>query len=188
MFFSYGYMFYIPVNLIYALIILFYGIKKNNHYPYYIFATIMAVYINVAINLVYFPIITETPEVWGSLENYIDISLNFFKMGGRYQVLGNILLTIPIGILSPFILSLKKRKRWGFVIAISCAVEIVQLFIIYFAHSVTLYFDIKDILLNVCGGIIGCVLFEILAKIILAVIDSNESNTFFRYLYNKCNS
>lgn len=28
--FSYGYMFYIPVNLIYALIILFYGIKKNN--------------------------------------------------------------------------------------------------------------------------------------------------------------
>lgn len=188
MFFTYGYMFYIPINLIYALIILFYGIKKNSPYPYYVFAVIMAVYMNAAINLAYFPIVTVTPEEWGSLKNYVDFSIRFSEMGGVYQILGNILLTIPIGILLPFISGLKKEKRWFCVIGISCVVEIVQFFIIYLTHSVTLYFDMKDIILNVCGGIIGCALFEILAKIISAIIGSDSRNVFLKYLYNKCMS
>lgn len=186
MFFTYGYIFYLPINIIYAVIIMVNGIKKKRTYPYYIFAAIFAFYINNAINLVYFPIITETPEVWGNLKNYTDISLDFSKMGGIYQILGNILLTIPIGILLPFVLELKKRNYRICVITTSSAVELIQLFIIYFTHSVTLFFDVKDLMLNAFGGIIGCILFEIFAKIIRVVIHSYKRNRMLEYIYKRC--
>lgn len=164
MFFSYGYLFYIPINAIYIISILLYGIKKKRNFLYYIFAIIMAVYLNGMIQLVYFPIIIETPEIWGSLQNFIDMSLNFSNMGGFYQIVGNILVTIPIGILLPLMIDFNRWSRWIWVILLACTVEFVQLLIIYFAHSISLFFDIKDLFLNAFGGVIGCILFELLVK------------------------
>lgn len=164
MYFTYGYLFYIPVNMIYIISVLVYGIKKKKSISYYIFAVIMAIYLNGMIPLVYFPIIIESPEIWGDLKNFVDMSLDFSNMGGLYQILGNILVTIPIGILLPLMIDFNKRERWIWVIWLSCALELVQLLIIYFAHSINLFFDIKDVFLNAFGGVIGCILFEILAK------------------------
>lgn len=164
MFFSYGYLFYIPINAIYIISILLYGIKKKRNFLYYISAIIMAVYLNGMIRLVYFPIIIETPEIWGSLQNFVDMSLDFSNMGGLYQIVGNILVTIPIGILLPLMIDFSRRGRWICIILLSCSLELLQLFIIYFAHSISLFFDIKDVFLNLFGGVIGCILFEILIK------------------------
>lgn len=186
MFYNYGYIFYLPINIFFILLILIYGIKKKSTYPYYGFAVIMAIYMNVAINLVYFPILTITVEEGWKLQNQIDLSLNFAEMGGLYQILGNILLTVPIGILLPLIFKLKKWKRRILTVGISFAVEIIQFFIIYCAHAITLFFDVKDILLNVCGGIIGCVLFELLSRIIVRVVQPEKGKIFRNYIYDRC--
>lgn len=164
MVFSYGYLFYIPINTIYIISALLYGIKKKRNFWYYIFAMIMAVYLNGMIRLVYFPIMVETPEIWGGLQNFVDMSFDFSNMGGLYQIVGNILVTIPIGILLPLMIDFNKSSRWICVILLACSIELIQLFIIYFAHSISLFFDIKDLFLNALGGVIGCILFELLVK------------------------
>lgn len=186
MIFTYGYLFYIVVNSIYAAAILFSGIRKRKPYPYYLFAVIFGVYMNKAIDLVYFPMIMVEKSEWGEIGNFMDTTLNFMEMGGSYQVLGNIALTVPLGILIPFITDLMPWARRILVLVISALLEVVQLLLIYFAHTVTKFFDIKDIILNVCGGLAGLILFEIFAYFICKVpAEFFEKNKWMSYIYSK---
>ncbi len=187
MIFTYGYLFYLPINLIYAVVILFFGKKKKKDFPYYIFAVIFAVYQNAAIDLVYFPLLIVNVKEWGSISNFVDLSLNFMEMGGIYQVVGNILLTVPLGILLPFILDIKPWPRRILTLIVSAFIEIVQFFIIYFFHTVSLFFDVKDIILNICGGIIGIIIFEIVADIVRKKLNRfSDKNKLFHYIYEIC--
>jgi len=186
MFFTYDYLFYAPINFIYAIFIFIYGFKKKKTYPYYVFAVIFAIYINSAINLAYFPIITASINEWGNAGNFMDMSFNFFEIGGKYQIIGNILLTVPIGIFLPFVCGLKTHTRGFFVIGISLAIELIQLIIIYFLHSVTLFFDIKDMILNFAGGLIGILLFRMVSQLIVKYISPPINNKFLEYIYETC--
>lgn len=187
MFFTYGYLFYGPVNLVYLAVILFYGIKKAKPYPYYFFAFIMEIYINNAINLVFFPIVTMEKELWGRVGRYMDFSLDFVHMGGVRQIAGNILLTLPIGILLPLLFDVSRRFHWIFTITLSCMIEFAQLAIIYFYHSVSLFFDIKDIVLNLAGGIAGLLIYGIFMAFInkFKRIHPETKSAFFKYIYSK---
>lgn len=186
MLFTYSHLFYTPINVIYAILIFIYGLKQKKPYPYYVFAIIFAIYINAAINLVYFPIIRVPLNVWGNIWNFMDISFDFFEMGGKYQVIGNILLTVPIGICLPFVSGLKTHTRGFCVIGISLAIELIQLIIIYFSHSVTLFFDIKDIILNFAGGLIGILFFKMVSQLIVKYISQPINNKFLEYIYETC--
>lgn len=186
MFFTYGYFFYVPINLIYASVVLWKGLKQKTSYPYYFFAIIMAIYFNSAIKLAYFPILIVNKMEWGSIDNYIDLTLNFAKMGGITQIVGNILLTLPIGILLPFISkNMIKKKRWIIVILISFSIEFIQFFIIYFMHAVTMSFDIKDVILNLAGGVIGIILFEGFAYISRILFGETKS-ILLTYISSVC--
>lgn len=186
MFFTYGYLFYIPVNLVYLTIILVYGIRKRKHYPYYIFSLITSIYINNAIDLVYFPILSVEEEVWGGIGHFMDFSLDFAHMGGLRQIGGNILLTVPIGILLPLLFDLSKRARWCCTIILSCMIELVQLWTIAVFRSASKSFDVKDIILNLTGGLLGLVLFEALAAVVRKVIRPEVKNSFLKYIYGQC--
>ena len=87
---------------------------------------------------------------WGSIGNFVDMCLDFMEMGGLYQVAGNMLLAVPIGVLLPFISDMRPLRRRILTLAISAWIEVVQFFIIYFFHTVFLFFDVKDAILNVC--------------------------------------
>lgn len=186
MFFTYGYLFYIPVNIIYLTIILVYGMRKRKSYPYYVFSLVTSVYINNAVDLVYFPILCVEDERWGSIEHFMDFSLDFTHMGGLYQIGGNVLLTVPIGILLPFLFDFTKRTCWCCTIIISCMIELIQLWTIAVFHSVSKTFDVKDIILNLVGGILGLVLFEMLAAVVRKVIHPEVKNRFLKYVYGQC--
>lgn len=186
MLYTYGYIFYVPINIIYTILIFVYGLKNKKDFPYYIFAFIFSIYINAAINLTFFPIITMSKNEWGSLGNYINLNFDFLTMGGKRQIVGNILLLIPLGLLLPFVCGLKKYKRWICIIVASIAMEFLQLVIIYFCHSVTVFFDIRDIALNLLGGFIGILLFEVVSRLIEKNDNFFTKNKIFEYILEIC--
>ncbi len=91
-----------------------------------------------------------------------------FKEIGRYtfgsrlffrNVIGNIILFMPFGFLTSYYLDLEK-KRYNFLITlfISLVIEFIQL-------SIGRAFDIDDILLNIVGSFIGCLMYRVIDRI-----------------------
>lgn len=189
MFYTYGYLFYIPVNIVYFTVILVYGMRKQKSYPYYVFSLITSIYINKAIELVYFPMLLLGEEEWRSIRSirsFMDFSLDFAHMGGLRQIGGNILVTVPMGLLLPLLFDFSKRMFWGCIIFLSCMMELIQLGLIVVFHCVSKAFDVKDILLNLAGGLLGIVLFEALAAAVRKVIHPEVKNSFLKYIYGQC--
>lgn len=186
MFFTYGYLFYLPFNLLYFCFVIYHGIKKKYSYCYYLFSIVMAIYLNNVIKLVYFPILIESVDVWGQLDYYMDFSLNFREMGGAKQVVGNLIVTVPFGILLPFLVYKMRNIHKMIIVVFSCGLELLQIFIIAIFHSVTLYFDIKDLLLNVIGGLAGYGLFCCLAMIVRKYPYLKKNSQMFSYIYQRC--
>lgn len=186
MFYTYGYLFYIPVNLVYFTVILVYGMRRRKRYPYFILSLITSIYINKAIELVYFPILLAREEQWRSIRSFMDFSLDFAHMGGLRQIGGNILLTVPMGLLLPFLFDFTKRIRWGCIIILSCMIELIQLGMIAVFHCVSKAFDVKDIILNLAGGVLGLAFFEVLAAAVRKVISPEVKNGFLKYVYGQC--
>lgn len=75
-------------------------------------------------------------------------SHKFFK-----NILGNIMLFIPYGFLSSYLL---KNKSISLTVLLSLIVSVTIEVVQYYIGRV---FDIDDIILNVLGGLIGCLLF-----------------------------
>lgn len=189
MFYTYGYLFYIPVNIVYFTVILVYGMRKRKSYPYYAFSLITSIYINKAIELVYFPMLLLGEEEWRSIRSirsFMDFSLDFAHMGGLRQIGGNILVTVPMGLLLPFLFDFSKRVLWGCIIFLSCMMELIQLGMIVVFHCVSKAFDVKDILLNLAGGLLGLILFEALAAAVRKVIHPEVKSGFLKYIYEQC--
>ena len=50
----------------------------------------------------------------------------------------------------------------------------------------TLFFDIKDIILNFAGGLIGILFFKMLSQLIVKYISPPINNKFLEYIYETC--
>ena len=96
------------------------------------------------------------------------INLTLFKELTRYKlgshlffrnVVGNIVLFIPFGFLTSYYLDLEK-KRYNILITllISIVIETIQL-------SIGRAFDIDDIILNIVGSFIGCLIYRLIDRI-----------------------
>lgn len=118
--------------------------------------------------------------------NYGGINLIPFKEMFRYEIgsykfikniVGNILLFIPYGFFSSYYLNNKKigTNVLLCLIASSC-IEIIQ----YYIGRV---FDIDDIILNVLGGFIGCLLFVALNAIKNKLPKFMRSDAFLNFLF-----
>ena len=75
------------------------------------------------------------------------------------NVIGNIVLFIPFGFLTSYYLDLEK-KRYNILLTllISIVIETIQL-------SIGRAFDIDDIILNIVGSFIGCLLYRLIDRI-----------------------
>ncbi len=106
-----------------------------------------------------------------SILNYIiDLSGSIGQRTIAYvNILGNIIMFIPMGLLLRGII--RKPHKNVKVILISgissCAIELAQLLV---GRS----FDIDDVILNLLGGSIGCLLGGLLEKIVLSLLENRD--------------
>ena len=138
---------------------IFYIIRNKLHFSLYkeLIALVFVIYI-----LCLFQIVSSQDVVSWSSNNFIP-----FKEITRYQlgtnlffknVLGNLLLFLPFGFFVSYYLKPKKVYLVLFITVItSLSIELVQL-------CIGRVFDIDDIILNICGGICGYLIYSVLHK------------------------
>lgn len=118
--------------------------------------------------------------------NYGGINLIPFKEMFRYEfgsykfiknIIGNILLFVPYGFFSSYYLNNRKIGTNVILCLIaSLAIESIQ----YYIGRV---FDIDDIILNVLGGFIGCLLYVALTAIKSKLPNFMKSDAFLNFLF-----
>src|SRR5574344_599358 len=108
-----------------------------------------------------FYVVTFQDVSW-STSNFIPFKEIFrYKVGSRYffkNVLGNMIMFIPYGFFVSYFLKLKKLYSISLLTLLtSITIEVTQLLI-------GRVFDVDDILLNLCGGIVGFIIYYIIHK------------------------
>ncbi|MBG9796894.1 VanZ family protein [Brevibacillus laterosporus] len=114
--------------------------------------------------------------------NYFEISLipfdtiisffTHFESFNRFELLGKILLYIPIGILFPLLFSSINNMLRNFVFTLSLSLLMNSMILVL----QTGFFDIDDIILNVIGGVIGFVFVKGWFSLIAIWFKSRESD------------
>ena len=121
---------------------------------------------NARINLLPFKVIFET-----AVEVYINNNMTYFVI----NLLGNILIFLPVGILCPILWkNVGLLKTAGIGALISLVIEVSQLF-------VGRACDIDDIILNASGAVIGFLIYRVLNRYIdFSVFKNGGEDGFFR--------
>ena len=137
-----------------------YLIKNRKHLVLYKELLMLSFIIYI---LCLFQIVTFQEDVTWSSNNFIPFREIFrYRIGSRLflkNVLGNLLLFMPFGFFTSHYLNLKKVYHIAILTAIaSISIETVQM-------AIGRVFDVDDILLNICGGILGFILYKILKDI-----------------------
>ncbi len=186
--YTYGYLFYIPINIIYVIIFGIKGIRENRKKEYYFFVIIFGIYLNFLIEKAFFPIFTDGAEYYVSIKNYINLDLTSLFRYTPYQIIGNLLLTFPMGILMAFVINCNNSVRIGISVLISALIEFIQLIMIFSLHLIDVFFDINDIVLNVMGCLLGNAIFYIFCKIYIRTQDNKSGNSIIKYIYQVCSN
>ena len=114
---------------------------------------------NTTINIIPFAFIREYWKLVRDDSYFIKIAVK--------NIIGNILLFMPIGILLPLLNDkFQNMKKIGLLsFAFSLTIEILQLLEMYFGMGLRMT-DIDDLILNCCGGVIGFICYKVYIKIV----------------------
>ena len=186
--YTYGYLFYIPVNVIYVLIFAIKGIIKKRKKEYYLFVIIFGIYFNFFIEKSFFPIFIDGASYYVTLSNYINLDITSLFQYTPYQIIGNLLLAFPMGILLAFVVDCNNSVRLGISVVFSALIEFIQLIMIFSLHLIDVLFDVNDIILNIVGCLFGNFVFYVFCKIYIHVQNSQCHNSVIRYFYQVCNN
>lgn len=158
----------LPILAVIFLGILFWKIQKSNlHVARMLVFAVLFSYLYVLLGLTLFPLNVFAPgtELYHlgfgkavTQANFNLLTLGHYRM---LQLIGNIVLFVPLGFLTA-VLDAQWARIWRNVtlcLSISVAIEVCQLLGTYFYLS-TRTFDIGDIALNTCGGLIGVMMFK----------------------------
>lgn len=127
----------------------------------YLPRTVLSVYLVVLLWLVLFKFSAHPLSV---LLHYQRRSLNLIPFAGSsqsnfYQVIGNIIAFIPLGVfLSINFKAIDFRRKLTYIFVLSVAIEITQ-YVFAIGSS-----DITDVISNTLGGLIGLLLYETVSK------------------------
>ena len=147
MFFTYGYLFYIPITILTTLPFIINGLIKKRPLPYYILVLLAIIYINKAIDIAFFPIAILNIEEF-NIYNNINLKINLIN-SNYYHLLLNMLLTLPIGVGIQYILNTKFLTRLIISIILSASFELIQLLILFTLKPIDLFVDINDLICNI---------------------------------------
>lgn len=186
--YTYGYLFYIPINVIYVFLFTIKGMMKKRKKEYYFFVFIFGIYLNFFIDKAFFPIFTDGADYYVTLANYINLDITSLLQYTPYQIIGNLLLTFPMGILMAFIIDCNNSVRIGISVLFSALIEFIKLMMIFSLHLIDVFFDVNDIILNVVGCLFGNLVFYLFCKIYIPIQNNQCSNSVIRYFYQVCSN
>lgn len=146
-----------------------YLIKSKKHLVLYKELLMLSFIIYI---LCLFQIVTFQDDVSWSSNNFIPFKEIFrYSFGSRLffkNVLGNMLLFLPFGFFTTYYLKAEKPYLILLLTAIaSFSVEYVQM-------SIGRVFDVDDIILNICGGVLGYYIYSFIRKV------GNKLPSFFK--------
>lgn len=190
--FTYGYLFYIPVTVVFMLSTIILGVIRKRPFGFYLCGCIICVYLNLVIKEAIFPIYFDGRDLFITVRHYVSFDLSFLTLD-KLQIVGNILLTLPIGFCIPFYINVDRRKNYIISGIISLSIEFVQLILIITVHTIDIKFDVKDLILNLSGALLGCLIFDlfslITSKIFHEFIEKdNDYIDIFSYILIICDN
>lgn len=162
------------INIIFRLI-------RKNPIKRVIISSVLILYLSSVAAVTLFPIVFDAPEYSSGVEwyNIIPFKTIFqtFQNGitstALFQVFGNIILTVPFGILVLFLIkNVNIKKLIILALSLPSAIEIIQLFIGLIFNYRYRNPDIDDVILNMCGIFIGYGLYFLTKKIYTKLIKS----------------
>ena len=103
-----------------------------------------------------------------------------------YQIIGNLALTFPLGILLAFVMDCRNSVRTGCSVLLSVLIEFVQLLMIVSLHLTDVCFDVNDILLNAAGCLCGNAVFYIFCRMDARMQGQRCSDTVIGYFHQVC--
>ncbi len=184
--YTYGYLFYIPVNLMLILVFGIKGILQERKKGYYFFVFILGIYLNFLIDKAFFPIFTDGAAYYTSLADHVNLDVTSLFGYTLYQIIGNLALTFPMGILLAFVMDCRNSVRTGCSVLLSVLIEFVQLLMIISLHLTDVCFDVNDILLNTAGCLCGNAVFYIFCRMDARMQGQRCSDTVIGYFHQVC--
>lgn len=153
-----------------------YLIKNNQKFCFY---KELSVLLFILYIMCLFEVVTIQDHNYG-LSNFIPFQEIFrYEIGSRLfikNIIGNILLFLPYGYFAAdFLKSKKASPIFILTLIVSLTIELVQL-------NIGRTFDIDDIILNTCGGIIGYFLYRLLDKIKLKLPKVFKTDGFINFI------
>lgn len=152
---------------------------KTKSPAYLFFCALFGVYLIGAISVTVFPFfIGEANQDF--LRN---LNLVPFDFGSCLQgmpgycvetVFKNILLTVPFGLLVPFIFRIKPKHAVSAILAIGCCFEFTQLIMAFILRNSFRAVDINDVIFNSIGVFIGYLLFKLFARLYKSAIQKYQ--------------
>lgn len=184
--YTYGYLFYIPVNLVFILILGIKGILQKREKGYYFFVFILGIYLNFLIDKAFFPIFTDGAQYYTSFADHVNLDVTSLFGYTPYQIIGNLALTFPMGILLAFVMDCRNSVRIGCSVLFSVLIEFVQLLMIISLHLTDVCFDVNDILLNTAGCLCGNAVFYIFCRMDACLQGQGCSDSVAGYFHQVC--
>ncbi len=187
--YTYGYLFYIPVNLVFILILGIKGILQKREKGYYFFVFILGIYLNFLIDKAFFPIFTDGAVYYTSFADHVNLDVTSLFGYTPYQIIGNLALTFPMGILLAVVIDCRNSVRIGCSVLFSVLIEFVQLLMIISLHLTDVCFDVNDILLNTAGCLCGNAVFYIFCRMDACLQGQGCSDSvagYFHQVWRKC--
>ena len=187
--YTYGYLVYIPVNLVFILILGIKGILQKREKGYYFFVFILGIYLNFLIDKAFFPIFTDGAVYYTSFADHVNLDVTSLFGYTPYQIIGNLALTFPMGILLAVVMDCRNSVRIGCSVLFSVLIEFVQLLMIISLHLTDVCFDVNDILLNTAGCLCGNAVFYIFCRMDACLQGQGCSDSvagYFHQVWRKC--
>ena len=183
MIYTYGYIFYIPITLIFITPFIIMGVVNKRPIAYYLFVGIFVIYLNMAIKIAFFPLIIEDISEFDYIYN-VKFSLNLFE-ASKIHLLLNVLLTLPIGIGLQFITNLTIKGRLVVAVLSGMSFEMIQLIILVLFKPINIFFDANDLFCNITGVLIGLLVIHFV-NIFIKKKSISSKNSFIVYIKNVC--
>lgn len=181
--YTYGYLLYLPITIIFSLLFIINGCISKRPLGYYVMALLAVIYINKAIELAFFPfLIADISEF--TIYNNINFKINLISLN-KIQLIGNIALTIPIGIGIQYLVNSKFIGRLFLSIALALSFELIQLILLFTLKPIDIFFDVNDIICNVTGAILGLFIACAINKL-LSNIPLKSNRGLFSYIHQVC--
>ncbi len=189
---TFFFVFYFAIILIYEVIS---GKKQKVHHTagYWVLKAAFYIYVLLLVKVTIFPIPFQKSELEGLRRSFGEgFGMNFIPMKSIMniansnvnlstkfrQIAGNFILLFPLGLYLPLAKDRFRKAKEVFALLLisACFIEMVQFLIGRIIHYNYRVVDIDDVILNVCGGIVGFFVWKIANKYFAKIEMTYKSN------------